>query len=132
MPCPCFLPEAPMPRDAGPRPARAPLADVHTGTCSVGGDVDLSTMIEACNFGYARGRCTSFPSGLPCDAYRFSAPRDSFADIVEIVWIAEKDYSPVSHGRARYSRELHGFLDSVEDPVLRQQALAFATAFVHA
>jgi hypothetical protein len=132
MPCPCFLPEAPMPHDAAPRPARAPLADIYSGTCSTGADVDLRTMIEACNFGYARGRCMWLPPELTCDAYRFSAPRDSFGDVVEIVWIAEKDYSPVAHGRTRYSREHHRLIDAPEDAVLRQQALSFAVAFVHA
>jgi hypothetical protein len=121
-----------MPRDAGPRPARAPLADIHVGTCSAGADVDVTTMIEACNFGYARGRCAWVPPDLACDAYRFSAPRDSFGDVVEIVWIVEKDYSPVSHGRTRYSRDQHGLLDALDDPVLRQQALAFARAFARA
>jgi hypothetical protein len=121
-----------MPRGSGPRPARAPLGDIYMGGCSAGAEVDPAMMIEACNFGYVRGRCMSFPAELPCDAYRFSAPRDSFNDIVDIVWIAEKDYSPVSHGKARYSREQHAFVDALEDPVLQGQALAFAIAFVRA
>src|SRR5512144_1255758 len=102
MPCPCFLPEAPMQRDAAPRPARAPLGSVYTGGCTQGAQVDPITMVESCNFGYARGRCAAFPPDLAFDAFRFSAPRDSFGDVIEIVWIAEKEYSPVRYGRVRY------------------------------
>jgi hypothetical protein len=118
-----------MPRGTAPRPARAPLAEIHLGTCSAGADADLPTLIETCNFGYARGRCAAFPADMSCDAFRFSAPRDSFGDVVEILWVAEKNYSPVSHGRARYSREQHGFVDEFHDAVLGRQALAFAASY---
>jgi hypothetical protein len=132
MPCPCFVPDGPLAHDIAPRPARAPLADVHRGSCSTGATVDLAAMIETCNFGYARGRCAAFPADMTCDAFRFSAPRDCFGSVVEITWIAEQDYSPVRYGKLRYSPEQRAFLDSLDDSVLLQQALAFATSYVRA
>lgn len=132
MPCPCFLPEAPMPRGAEPRPARAPLGEIHTGRCSAGATLDAATLIENCNFGYVRGRCAAFPVDMACDALRFSAPRDTWADVVEIVWIAERNYSPARHGVVHYSRERRGLLDPPDDAVLHRQALAFAVRYVGA
>jgi hypothetical protein len=119
-----------MPWGTAPRPARAPLGDIFTGTCSAGAAVDLATVIENCNFGYARGHCAAFPAESSCDAMRYSAPRDAFDDVVEIVWVAEKDYSPVSHGRAHYSRARCGFVDPPQDAVVHRQALAFAARYV--
>lgn len=121
-----------MPRDIAPRPARAPLSDIYAGTCSAGAQVDLSAIIEICNFGYARGRCAGFPPGMAWDAFRFSAPRDSFGDVIEVVWVAEKDYSPADHGRVRCSRPRRELLDDVSDPVLRQQVLAFVASYAGA
>jgi hypothetical protein len=115
-----------------PRPARVPLADVYSGSCSAGAVVDLATTVEACNFGYARGRCSAFPAEVAFDAVRFSAPRDTFEAVVEIVWILEKEYSPARHGTVHYSRERRDFIDPPEDPVLHRQALAFAASYVGA
>lgn len=121
-----------MPRGAMPHPARAPLAAIHSGTCSLGAVVDLATVVEACNFGNARGRCSAFPEGLAFDAVRFSAPRDTFDAVVEIVWILENNYSPARHGTVHYSRELRDFTDPPDDPVLHRQALAFAVRYIGA
>jgi hypothetical protein len=132
MPCPCFLPEQPMPRDTAPRPARAPLADVFSGQCSAGAAVDTATVIENCNFGYARGRCAAFPADAAWDALRYSAPRDAFDDLVQIVWVAERNYSPVEHGRAHYSRARRELVDPPQDAVVHRQALAFAARYVGA
>ena len=62
---------------------------------------------ELCNFGYARGRCASFPADAPADAVRFDGNR----------YILERNYQPLEFGR----------LDSA-DPgeVIRRQFAVFS------
>ena len=86
MACPYFYPLAPA-ADVQ-QPARAPLGRVHGGRCENGGDAGT----DACNFGYARGRCVSFPDSAVIDAVRFTALQG------RIVYVLEKDYLPVEHG----------------------------------
>ena len=86
MACPFFYPLAPA-ADVQ-QPARAPLGVVHDGRCKHGGVAGG----DACNFGYARGRCISFPDSGAIDAVRFTTWQGS------IMYVLEKDYLPVSHG----------------------------------
>ena len=126
MACPYFFPEQPL---EGPRPSRAPLGDIFSGTCAVTGVVpERSILVEICNYGYARGRCECYPAGSLCDALRFSA-RDSDPASVEVTYIREKDWTPVEFGRLKYSR-LTGVLSPTPgDDALARQSLAFAARF---
>jgi hypothetical protein len=86
MACPYFYPIAPS--ADGQQPARAPLGVIHGGRCEQGGMAGT----DACNFGYARGRCISFPDSAAIDAVRFTALQG------RIMYVLEKDYLPVQHG----------------------------------
>jgi hypothetical protein len=83
---------------------------VFAGLCSItGAEAERSTLVEVCNFGYARGRCSSFPEDSEADAVRFSKRDDG-----PLIFVLEKNYSPVKHGTAL-----------PEDSTLEIQALAF-------
>lgn len=88
MACPYFYPVAKL--QGVPQPARVPLGSLYHGTCDLGGPADQ----EACNFGYGRDTCSTFPPQAEADAVRFTAlnGRD--------IYILEKNYSPVRHGDA--------------------------------
>lgn len=86
MACPYFYPIS---RNSdGKQPARAPLGVLYQGRCEAGGDARH----EACNFGYARHTCDAFPANSEADAVRFTNLDG------KILFILEKDYSPVRHG----------------------------------
>jgi hypothetical protein len=79
------------------KPARAPLGLLYEGRCAVGG----AQITEACNFGYAAGRCEVFPPDALADAVRFTVLQG------RTMYVLEKDHSPVQYGDAC---ELHGTL----------------------
>jgi hypothetical protein len=96
MSCPYFYPNAPC-SDATTTPARAPLGVLYDGLCyaeaahprlPVPGELH-----EACNFGYGRARCPSFPPNAEADAVRFTPAG------AEILYVLEKDCAPVGFGR---------------------------------
>lgn len=95
MACPWFVPDEPFGPDAPVRPARAPLGAVYSGHCELGHLPGTHEVIELCNFGYARSRCTGFSDAAGCDAVRFSQPRDGGP----LTWIREASCAPVAHGR---------------------------------
>ena len=64
---------------------------------------------DRCNFGYGHGHCASFPADSEADAVRFSLSANR-----ELVWILEKDFSPVRHGRIQDA-----------DSIVRKQAEVF-------
>src|SRR5690606_5602244 len=75
MACPWFLPEQEVDVAARPRPARAPLGTVFTGTCHATPEAFVPSddlLYEPCNFGYGRSRCPAFPLDTEADAVRFS------------------------------------------------------------
>ena len=113
MPCPFFYPLAPAPVSAGPPPARTPLGRLYDGDCHADPDcprtADRNTLKDRCNFGYGQGHCQSFPQDAEADAVRFS-----LSAVGELVWILEKDFSPVRHG---------GIQDA--DLIVRKQAEVF-------
>ena len=74
-----------------------------------------------CNFGYARGRCAHFPV-LANDAVRFSI-RSSTNGLIHLIWIAEREHAPASHGSVQYSQ-------GAFDPAVPQELAALAQAFV--
>lgn len=86
MACPYFYPVA---EAVGVRqPARAPLGALYEGRCEVGGCAGS----DACNFGYAAGRCDAFPLDAEADAVRFSTVGG------RTVYVLEKECAPVRHG----------------------------------
>lgn len=56
---------------------------------------DEPTLIELCNFGYARGRCARFPADAEADAVRFHGV--DRAGAVRLVCILERNYAPLRH-----------------------------------
>jgi hypothetical protein len=126
MACPYFWPESPI---DGAGVARAPLGGIYTGRCTAGA-AELNS--DACNFGYASGRCSAFPRTAEGDAVRFSAGRNVHEDPLQITFVIEKQYSPMRHGIFRYSREAGGFIDAPDAPVLERQALVFIARWVTA
>ena len=91
-----------------------PLKQAWKGVCVAPGfashEPEETEQREFCNTGYARGRCGRFPLNAEADAVRFSVGCDG-----AIVYILEKDHSPVRHGTVT---------DQLESPLL-EQAKAF-------
>ena len=86
MACPYFYPIAKA--DGVRQPARAPLGAIYVGRCDLVGPCDT----DACNFGYAEGRCAVFPKDADADAVRFTVLHG------RTMFVLEKDYSPVRYG----------------------------------
>ena len=109
MACPWFLPDKEADFAARPRPARAPLGTVFTGTCRATVQPFIPSddlLYESCNFGYGRGRCQVFPAETEADAVRFSGSS----------WILEKEWRPLRHGSCN---------GAFPSPIIEAQALAF-------
>jgi hypothetical protein len=105
--CPFFEPdtvwseafEAPW---TGPR--RVPLGEPYRGKCSRSAiEIEPSDQARWCNFGYARTCCANFPKSNETapDAVRFSITSET-AELISLVWIAERDHAPLSHGQSEY------------------------------
>jgi hypothetical protein len=88
MACPYFYPIRKA--EDVPQPARAPLGEIYTGTCELGGAASQ----DACNFGYARHVCPAFPHNAEADAVRFTMIQG------RTLYVLEKEYLPVRHGDA--------------------------------
>jgi len=109
--CPFFLPLARLNNDQWIHAPRLPLGDVYRGECRASAEPfepAEQEQRELCNCGYAHGRCTRFPEGAP-DAARFSLIEDS-----KVVWIVERDHSPIEFG-----------FDEPRDEILAAQRRAF-------
>jgi hypothetical protein len=123
MPCPLFMPAEPFEPIDWLHPPRLPLGDAYRGTCHAQPDAPCeppdSDQRDLCNCGYARGRCERLPPGAP-DAIRFSITNDA-GGTLRILWIIEKDHSPVEFGAIEYAE---GKL-SPASPLLTAQAIAF-------
>ena len=115
MACPFFKPMRAMEWSSG----RAPLGAIFEGECERSGTAEA----RFCNFGYARGLCADFPDWSAADAVRFSVSGNADG-IVKIVWIFERDHSPVEHGFLEYS-ELKGAFVAEPVGVLAVQAKVF-------
>ena len=115
MACPYFYPTTEVDYSERPRPARAPLGAIFDGFCHAAPQPVKPRprfVYQQCNYGYGRATCPLFPHNAPADAVRFTAWKAS------IVFILEKDYSPVEYGSCDAAPA---------DPVLARQALVFST-----
>jgi hypothetical protein len=66
---------------------------VYKGSCErTGVACAPELLVDACNFGYARGRCTAFPADAAADAVRFTKYNG------EVLYILERECAPVEHG----------------------------------
>jgi len=121
VPCPLFLPGAPL----GPFPADAmPLGDLYSGRCAADKDLAIpdSVLRQCCNIGYARGQCPR-AAAIDADAARFliRADRDG---VIEVAWSTERDHHPVAVGTLR----LNGRPPAGEP--LEQQAYACVSGYL--
>jgi hypothetical protein len=83
-------------------------------------------MQSFCNFGYGRNLCPRFPEYSPFDAVRFSVTQDD-AEGLRIVFVLERDHSPLRHGVVQYR---DGCLaGELPDECAERQAEVFAGAY---
>lgn len=133
MACPFFVPSRRLENAGWVRPPRLPLGDPFGGACHVH-PADIveppeSRQRELCNCGYARGRCDRFPGGDAADAVRFSVTEDSPTRLL-VVYVVEKDHSPVEFGTLEYLVADARLDGSVISDVLAQQARAFLESYL--
>ncbi|MEO8127182.1 MAG: hypothetical protein ABI822_08825 [Bryobacteraceae bacterium] len=119
MPCPYFYPHAPLPDSGRPLPARMPLGGLYEGDCHAVAEATTEADKDHCNFGYSHGHCAKFPSDAEADAVRFS-----LRDGRDVLWILEKDFSPVRHGGIHDAssivrRQAEVFLENYERNIKR-------------
>jgi len=111
---------------------RLPLGDAYRGVCHAQSP-DLFEPAEShqrdlCNCGYARDRCSRLPDGAP-DAVRFSVI-DNAGGRVRIIWVIEKDHSPVEFGTIDYAEGELSSESSSATPLLTAQATAFIRGYL--
>ncbi len=126
VPCPYFLPIAPRQETEWFRPPRSPLGVLHAGTCHATSE-PVATDTTICNIGYARGECPRFPEDASADAVRFHIVSRAESTL-ELLYVLERAHLPVQQGRLLYSRETRTMTGAQDQPLLTQQALAFANA----
>ncbi len=139
MACPFFLPTGRL--DEGlpslkTHAPRLPLGDSYRGICKAtpeGFEPPEPVQREVCNCGYARGRCERFPGASGADAVRFSVTGDRDGQI-RLVYIFEKNHSPLDYGLLDYSLDETQRLPEVaaELPalLLTLQARAFLQSYL--
>ncbi len=129
MACPYFEPLVPWSEAfaepwSGPR--RVPLGEPYSGRCSRATvEIEPAGQARLCNFGYARNCCGHFPRSDDAapDAVRFSIISGAPDEAIQLVWIAEREHAPTSHGRSEYRL-------GVFDPELPAAYTRLALAFV--
>ncbi|HVW87015.1 MAG TPA: hypothetical protein VHB50_20150 [Bryobacteraceae bacterium] len=116
MPCPLFLPGAPL-----------PLTEIHSGVCAAepGAMIPLDTLRECCNRGYARGSCERARSVEP-DATSFMIRSDRDG-VIEVAWALERDHHPIAVGRISFSEETPPSAEPLE-----HQARSCVSAYLRA
>lgn len=134
MACPFFHPGANFVDGAWLSPPRLPLGDPCFGECKADGAESIQPSLDElrnyCNAGYARGRCSRFPSRTDAaDAVRFSVSGDHEGG-VSLVYVYERDYGPVRHGMLVYDISAGSFNDAPESTVLEAQARVFVTGYL--
>jgi hypothetical protein len=132
MSCPYFMPVERLEAAEWLHAPRLPLGDAYRGICHAEPQEPVepaeSDQRDLCNCGYARGRCGRLPDHGP-DAVRFSVIGDSRVR-VEVIWVIEKDHSPVEFGTLDYA---DGKLSSESfsvPPLLTAQATAFIRGYL--
>jgi hypothetical protein len=111
---------------------RLPLGDMYRGVCHARSQ-DLfeppeSDQRELCNCGYARDRCGRLPADAR-DAIRFSVIGDTGGH-VRIIWVIEKDHSPVEFGMLEYAEGKLSSENFSATPLLTAQATAFIRSYL--
>jgi hypothetical protein len=132
--CPFFHPTEPFEDGAWLTPPRLPLGDPCKGRCTAdpGAPVEppMDDLRRLCNLGYARGACSRFPATAEApDAVRFSVARDR-QDLIELIYIVEKDYGPVRHGPLVWETVAGNFTANIDSPALEAQARRFVESYV--
>jgi hypothetical protein len=130
--CPYFYPVERIHDGAWIQPPRLPLGGPYSGVCrAVEGDLfqpGESALRECCNIGYARGRCVRFPAQAVVDALRFSIEADA-DNVIEIVFVREKEWSPSGYGRAQWSAGMMT-CDQALDPLIERQMEIFVANYL--
>jgi hypothetical protein len=110
--CPYFLPSEPAVAD--PPRARVPLGRLYSGDCTALAVTEpvAPERLERCNFGYSRACCERFPAEATADCVRFSVNPSG-----ELIYVLERDHSPVVFGPVREGSSL-----------VQRQAAAFERA----
>ena len=124
MPCPLFIPSAPL-GDLVTAPL--PLGDLYDGVCAACASerIDGETLRTQCNIGYARGAC-AHAEQTDSDAIRFLVKSDR-EGIIEIAWSKERDHHPVAVGVTIISRTA----TQIENgDILTRQAAACAASYL--
>ncbi len=111
---------------------RLPLGDAYRGVCHAQ-PPDLfepteSDQRDLCNCGYARDHCGRLPAAAP-DAVRFSVIGEA-GGRVRIIWVIEKDHSPVEFGTLEYAEGKLSSENFSETPLLTAQATAFIRSYL--
>ena len=126
------MPVARLDQNSWIHPPRLPLSDPYSGTCHA--DAELfeppeRSQRELCNCGYARGRCERFPTATKADAVRFSITGDR-EGVVELVYVLERNYAPLEHGKLEYSIAEAKLGDARIGEILAAQACAFVGSYL--
>ena len=109
-----------------------PLRDFWAGVChaeSAAFEPDERVLHECCNMGYARGKCSRFPSGSGPDTVRFAITADS-GQMILVSFATEKDHYPHSHGVLEFSRAAGKFQTANADSLLEKQAGAYLASYL--
>lgn len=132
MACPFFHPTARFADGAWIQPPRLPLGDPCRGECTAtpGAPPGLDDLRANCNVGYTRDRCERFPRdpALP-DAHRFSIESDQ-TDSIVVVYIEEKDYTPMRFGPLTYRIAGARFEPEPPSANLEAQARMFVASYL--
>lgn len=131
MACPFFQPTEMWDDSDWLAPPRLPLGDAHLGVCrAAGGYFEPAHEIQRsyCNRGYGRYGCGQFPPGATADAVRFSLVSDAHG-VLAILYVRERDYGPMDHGRTDYRERSGDCSPPIDDPILRAQISAFVMSY---
>ena len=128
MPCPYFEPDAPIAAPAL-RNGRLPLIEEYSGRCVRSGAYRRAGDNTACNQGYARAICENFPEQQTNGAWRYSLVRRD-GDQLEILWICEEEYFPVSSRPLHFSIGSDCLVEKEVDGSVEAQATAFCRSYL--
>jgi hypothetical protein len=111
---------------------RLPLIDEYDGRCHalLGAPAALADMRwQCCNQGYSLGKCSQFPAAGFDGALRYSVTRHT-ADLLDVVWIEERDHAPFRHGDLHFTISKDCFLETGLDTLIAAQALAHCRSYM--